>query len=238
MSMLTLCASLAGFSTPAKAEETEGTRFYGTYNFNDPTREVNVTLEYSSLGVLEGEVEAEIHTENNEETLKKFEKYVRKKIDSADVGEVIYVTMTPTNAADAESLQGDYKFTVKLPKFYKNKDLAVMPFTDYRSPQNVKSVTKHSDGSISFEGTHSAYAYVICYNGVYKQIICIAIIMVIVLAICILVKIYCLRKDNPEFKEKKKEKAIAKKKAPNKQNKKLAQALKRERDKLKHNKKE
>ena len=77
------------------------------------------------------------------------------------------------------------------------------------------------------------YAFAIVYNGAYKDIILIGIIMLTFLILCIIIKVVCVRKDNPYVKEKKTQKAIQKKKAEHKKNKKLAQNLKREKERLK-----
>ena len=176
-------------------------------------------------------VEAIIET--NKETLKKFEKYTRKKVDSGDVGEVIYITTTYSNELDKEQVSPTYLIKIKLPKFYAKKELAVIPFTDYRSPQKLRSVKVDKDGCITFAGYSNMYAFAIVYNGAYKDIILIGIIMLTFLILCIIIKVVCVRKDNPYVKEKKTQKAIQKKKAEHKKNKKLAQNLKREKERLK-----
>lgn len=211
-------------------------QFKKTFQYSSTERDFSVSLLYSTYTELHGDVEITMTAETNKETLKKFEKYCKKKIDAASIGEVFYVTTTATNPVDQEELNGQYTFKVKLKKFYKNKDLAVIPFNDYRSPQSLKAVTVENDGSISFIGNKNAYAYAIVYNGAYKDLILIGILLLTVLIICVLVKIYCLRKDNPIYKEKKKQKAIKTKKEIHKENRKLAQELKRERDKIKRKK--
>ena len=90
-----------------------------------------------------------------------------------------------------------------------------------------------ANGIISFSGTEKHYAYAIVYNGVYKDLILIGVILVILLVICVLVKIYTVRKDNPIYLEKKKDKATKQAKEAHKQNKKVQQALKRQKEKEK-----
>lgn len=249
-SILCLCvlvaiATMIGFMSPsqqkAQAQQPDQTTseplpiFEKTVSMVDSEREVEVTLEYKTLVGVEGTIDFEITPEHDEETLEVFKKYVKKSIDSADVGEVFYVTANPSNPDDYDLTNGKYNFKVKLPKFYHNKDVAVIPFADYRTTQRVKSATVDDDGYITFVGNSNAYAYAIVYNGVYKQIILIGIIMLVVLIICVSVKVYCVRKDNPIYKEKKKNKAIQKKKEQHKVNKRIAQELKREKEKLKKN---
>lgn len=204
------------------------------YTYKSEARELEVSLKYTYLSGFYGEMMVEMKAETDEATLKKFEKYCKKSIDSASIGEVIFVTRTYSDPQDANK-SGIQSFTIKLPKFYKNKDVAVIPFEDYRSPQKVKECTVDEDGCINFIGNNNAYAYAIIYNGVYKDIILIGIILLVVLIICVLVNIICLRKDNPYYKEKKVQKAINKKKAEHKKNKRLAQQLKREKEKMKRN---
>ena len=234
--MFSVLACMAGFISPKQtvyAEEETLPPYNKTYTYKAPSRGFEVTLEYSSVVGLHGDMVATFSEETNEETLKKFETYCKKKIDAASIGEVFYVDYELTSAEDNDKLRGQLKYTVKLPKFYHNKEVAVIPFLDYRSPQTLQPATVDDNGCITFFGNNSSYAYAIVYNGVYKQIILIVIILVVVLVLCVLIKIYCLRKDNPEIKERKKQKAIEKKKAEHKQNKRLAQELKREKERLK-----
>jgi len=240
MSVLVALTMIAGFVSPghkkayAESDPNESLPiFEKTFTMVDTEREVEVTLDYKTLVGVEGTIDFEITPEHNEETLEVFKKYVKKAIDSADVGEVFYVSANPSDPDSKELINGRYNFKIKLPKFYHNKDVAVIPFTDYRTTQRVKSTTVDDDGYITFTGNAQAYAYAIVYNGVYKQIILIGVIMLVILVICVLVKVYCLRKDNPQYKEKKKQKAIEQKKEQHKVNKRLAQELKREKEKLK-----
>jgi len=232
ISVTALFAGLAGGTTSLSAQASD-TTYKNSYSFHDAERDVGIDLNFQSIATIQGDVNITLAVEHNDETLKNFQKYARKKIDSAAIGEVIYVSISATNEEDAENLSGTYKFTVSLPKSYNKKELAVIPFTDYRSPQNIRTITKNDDGTYSFIGDKNSYAYAIVYNGAYKQVIWIIIIMIIVLIVCVLVKIYCLRRDNPEIQERKKQKAVAKKKQQHKKNKKIAQELKREREKLK-----
>jgi len=228
-----------GFITPTQnkafAEEPtppELPKFEKTFSATDETNGLAVSLEYSTVTGVAGTVDFEITFEHNEEALEKFQKYAKKDIDAASVGEVFYVKAIPSDPEDKNLVNGKYTFKIKLPKFYHNKDVAVIPFNDYRTTQTVKAVTVDEDGYIKFYGNQNAYAYAIVYNGVYKQIILIGVIMLVLLIICVTVKIYCLRKDNPEYQEKKKQKAIQQKKEQHKVNRKLAQELKREKEKL------
>lgn len=218
----------------ANAEESQPqiTQLEKTFSMKDDVSGMDVELTYSTILLTEGDIDIVMSAEHDEEKLETFQKYVKKSIDSASVGEVFYVTMTPSDPTNNKLVNGTMKFKIKLPKFYKNKELAIIPFQDYRTAQRVKSAEMDDEGYITFYGNTTAYAYAIVYNGIYKHIILIAIIMVVVLTICILVKIYCLRKDNPEYKEKKKQKAIQEKKEQHKQNRRLAQELKREKEKL------
>lgn len=218
----------------ASAEGTQDYRppYNKKFTVASAERECEVTLDYQYVAGLVGEFYAEISIETNEDTLKQFEKYCKKKIDAASIGEVFYVTKGVTNEEDKNRIYGTYSYKVKLPKFYHNKDVAVIPFNDYRSPQTVKSVTVNDEGYISFLGSSAAYAYAVVYNGVYKDIILIGIILLAILIICVVIKILCLRRDNPYIQDKKKEKAIAKKKAEHKNNKKIAKELKRQKEKL------
>lgn len=207
--------------------------YENSYSVESSARKVTVNLKVNITLGLHGDLTADLAIEENKDTLKQFQKYVKKQIDSADIGELFYATLTPTSTEDKTPISARQQYKVYLPKSYKHKDVAVIPFTDYRTTQRVISATiDKTDCSITFFGNNSAYAYAIVYNGVYKQIIWIAIIMVAVLTICILVKIYCLRKDDPYYKDKKAQKEIAKKKAKHKENRKLAQELKREKEKL------
>lgn len=218
---------------PEQQPEPETKTINKTINFEEPTKEYSISLNYKGSGLYSDDVNISISSEQNEEILKKFEKYAKKKVDAGDIGEVFYVTTEYQDEKDKNNLSSSYKFTIKLPKFYHNKELAIIPFTDQRTTQSVKPVTVDESGSISFNGNRTAYAYVLVYNGVYKDIILIVLILIVVLVICVSVKVICLRKDNPYYQEKKRDKAIAKKKAQHKQNKKLAQALKREKEKIK-----
>ena len=232
--LMVILNGLAGVPTKAHAEEeTPRAHFKKSYQFIDNEKGVEVNLDYEAAADLAGEVDVQISLETNQENIDRYEKYARKKIDSADIGEIILVSMTPTNQEDAQRLNGLLKFKAKLPKFYKNKELAVIPFSDERTAQAPKQVTVHDDGTITFSGNITATAYVIVYNGAYKDVIAIVILLLLVLIICVTVKILCLRKDNPAYLEKKKNKAIKKKKQQHKQNKKLAQELKRERERMK-----
>lgn len=208
--------------------------YHKVYTYTDETVGIEVVLEYTSNVALEGDVEISISRETDEVKLKKYRKYSKKKIDSAEIGEVILVNISATNEADAEKLNGQFKYTIKLPKSYKKKELAVIPFNDQRTPQSLKNVTLNEENKITFSGSQSATAYAIVYNGAYIQVFWIIVVLLVVLIVCVTVKVICLRRDNPEYAEKKKQKAIAKKKAEHKQNKRMAKELKRERDKLKH----
>ena len=233
--LMVIFGGLAGATSTAHADEgDEKNYFKNSYHFIDSEKGVEVNLDYESSAKIYGEVNIEMGLETNQENLDRYETYARKKIDSADIGEVILVSITPTNSSDETHLNGFFTFKVDLPKFYDKKELAVIPFNDARTAQAVKQVTVNNDGTISFSGNVSATAYVIVYNGAYKDVIAIVILLLIVLIICVTVKILCLRKDNPAYLEKKKNKAIKKKKQQHKQNKKLAQELKREREKLRH----
>lgn len=206
------------------------------FSMTDEERGVEVMLTYTTFVETAGDITIEMTPEHNEETLEKFEKYVKKSIDSADVGEVFYVNMIPSDPENASLSNGSMTFKVKLPKFYKKfrkaDNIAVMPFKDYRTTQRVKAVKIDDEGYITFTGNTSAYAYAIIYNGVYKQVILIVAILLAVLGICVWIKIICLRRDNPEYKEKKKQKAIQQKKEQHKVNKRLAQELKREKERI------
>lgn len=231
--LMVFLSGLAGVTATAQAEEDDGKQFFkNSYHFADSEKGVEVNLNYESSAKIYGEVNIEIQLETNQENLDRYQTYARKKIDSADIGEVILVSVTPTNPADETHLNGFFTFKVDLPKFYDKKELAVIPFTDARTAQSVKQITVHDDGTISFAGNITATAYVIVYNGAYKDVIAVIILLLVVLIICVTVKILCLRKDNPAYLEKKKDKAVKKKKLQHKQNKKLAQELKREREKL------
>lgn len=227
---------LIGFVSPQSnsvfAEEPEKTRLEKNFSMTDEERNYVVNLRYKTYSETSGDIEITMTPEHDEEKLKTFQKYVKKSIDSADVGEVFYVTLTPSDPDNTTIMNASMEFNVKLPKFYKNKEIAVIPFNDYRTTQRVVAVTVQDDGFVRFYGSTKAYAYAIVYNGIYKDIILIGIILFSVLIICVLVKVYCLRKDNPVYIEKRKEKATAKKKEQHKQNKRLAQELKREKEKL------
>lgn len=206
------------------------------FYMTDDEKNVEVSLSYTTFIETSGDITIEMTPEHDEEKLEKFQKYVKKQIDSADVGEVFYVNMIPSDENNTQLTNGVMTFKVKLPRFYNkfrgSTDLAVIPFEDYRTAQRVKAVRWEEDGSITFTGNTSSYAYAIVYNGVYKQIILIVIILLVILGICVWIKIICLRKDNPEYLEKKKQKAIQQKKEQHKVNKRLAQELKREKEKI------
>lgn len=218
-------------SAPAQAEEVN--KFKTTISCKSEVRQTEVTLNYTSRGELLGEPTIVVSIEENEETLKKMEKFAKKKVDASSIGEVVYISTTSSNPEDERNLNGEYKITIKLPKFYHNKEIALIPFSDERTPQNLRNIAENEDGSFTFYGSTSIYAYAIVYNGMYRHIILIVIILLVLLVLCVTIKILCLRKDNPELKEKKKQKAIEQKKNEHKQNRKLAQELKREKEKLK-----
>ena len=227
---------LIGFVTPQTnsvlAEEPPKTQLEKHFSMTDNERNYEVKLKYRTYTETTGDMEITMTAEHDTEKFKTFEKYVKKQIDSADVGEVFYVTMTPSDPENTSLMNASMEFRVKLPKFYKNKDIAVVPFKDYRTTNRVVAVKVEDDGFVKFYGNTSVYAYAIVYNGIYKDIILIGVILFSLLIICVLVKIYCLRKDDPIYKERKKEKAIAKKKEQHKQNKRIAQELKREKERL------
>ena len=240
MGILVACAVIVGFISPPQLQahaETDPNEelpiFQKKFTMIDSEHKVEVTLDYKTFVGVNGTVEFEMAPEHDEQKLETFGKYVKKAIDTADVGEVFYVTANASDPDDYNLINGSYSFKIKLPKFYHNKEVAVIPFSDYRTTQRVKQAEVDDEGYIKFTGNSNAYAYAIVYNGVYKQIILIGIIMLSLLIICVLVKIYCLRKDNPYHKEKKAEKAIEKKKEKHKINRRLAQELKREKEKLK-----
>ena len=214
------------------ADEQPKTKLEKNFEMTDTEKDYVVKLKYSTLLETDGDINITMEPEHDEEKLEVFQKYVKKSIDSASVGEVFYVTLEPTGSDNSVLLHGNMEFKVQLPKFYRNKELAVIPFKDYRTTQRVIAVTIDDDGIMTFYGNTTAYAYAIVYNGIYKQIILIIAILLAVLGICVTVKIYCLRKDNPEYIEKKKQKATEKKKEQHKLNKRMAQELKREKEKL------
>lgn len=209
--------------------------YTGTFSQTFAEDNIKIDLTYTELGlpkILDKEVTIELTQEKDEETLKKFHKYVKKKIDSADIGFVFYCTTTFDG--QTENLpNATYNFVVTIPKNLRNKELAVIPFKDYRTTTTTIPVVPDANGIISFSGTEKHYAYAIVYNGVYKDLILIGVILVILLVICVLVKIYTVRKDNPIYLEKKKDKATKQAKEAHKQNKKLQQALKRQKEKEK-----
>lgn len=218
----------------AEEEEPKPVPYNNTYEFNLPERELSAEITYKAPSGITGDVDISMSAETNKETLKKFEKYTRKKVDAGDVGEVIYVTTTYSVPEDEQNVNPTYSIKVKVPKFYHKKELAVIAFSDYRSPQkSITPVKADKDGYITFTGNKNAYAYALIYNGAYKDIILIVILLLTMLIICVLVKILCVRRDNPYYQDKKKQKAIAKKKAEHKKNKHLAQELKREKERLK-----
>lgn len=220
--------------TPTHAEEPEIVPYEKSYQFADEEKGVEINLDYKTTALIKGEISVEFELEKDEKDLERYKKYAQTKINSAEIGEVFYAKLSSTDPDDEKKLGGMFKYTVKLPKFYKNKELAVITFSDERTAKSIKEVTVAEDGTISFTGSSSVYAYAIVYNGAYKQVFWVIVVLIVVLAICVTVKVLCLRKDNPEIKERKKQKAINKKKQMHKQNKKLAQELKREREKLKH----
>lgn len=209
------------------------------FSYSNSEREVQIDCHYGTYQENVSDIDFEISIETNEETLKKFEKKIRKEIDAADVGEVIYVATYVNGERDHESVYGIYTYKVKLPKFYKNKDIAIFTFVDeeYRNTKNLRSATVDDDGYLTITGSSGDYAYVIGYNGAYKQLIIIGVLLFSLLTICVLVKIYCLKRDDPHYQEKKKQKAIAKSKEQHKQNRKLAQELKRKKEQEKQNSK-
>ena len=229
----------------AETPQWEKSKLERNFSMTDSEKGVEILLSYTTYIETPGDITIEMAPEHDEQTLENFQKYVKKEIDSASVGEVFYVNMIPTDEENTDLTNGSMNFRVKLPKFY-NKfytkrdmergatidNIAVIPFKDYRTPQRVKAVKIDKEGYITFSGNTSAYAYAIVYNGVYKQIIVIVLILLTVLGICIWVKLICLRKDDPEYKEKKKQKAIQEKKEQHKINKRLAQELKREKERL------
>ena len=124
--------TLGGSLIPNKtfAESSNLTPYHNTYTYSAPTRGYDVTLEFTSVVGLEGDVVVSFQEEANEETLKKFEKYCKKKLDAGDIGEVFYVSYSLTNEeADKKNFNGQLKYTVKLPKFYKNKEILIFCFT-------------------------------------------------------------------------------------------------------------
>ena len=233
-----LIGYISPFKNSALAEtpQWEKIKLEKEFSMTDEERNVYVSLSYTTYLETAGDITIEMTPEHDEQKLETFQKYVKKELDSADVGDVFYVNMIPSDEENNDLTNGVMTFNVKLPKFYnkfKNSDnIAVVPFQDYRTPHRIKKVEWEDDGSITFVGNTSAYAYAIVYNGVYKQVIIIVLILLTLLGICVWVKIICLRKDNPEYKEKKKQQAIEKKKEQHKTNKRLAQELKREKEKL------
>jgi len=210
--------------------------FTATYEQNFAEENINIKVVYTEKTAADfnGEAVVNLTLEKDEEKLKTFQKYVKKQVDSADVAFVFYPTTTVTNWNGENLPSATYTYTVTLPKNLRKKDVAVIPFKDYRTTnRSIPTNVSKESGAITFSGGETIYAYAVVYNGVYKDLILIGVILVIVLAICVCVKIYTVRKDNPMVLDKKKEKAIKKAKEAHKQNKKLAQALKRQKEKEK-----
>lgn len=201
--------------------------------FEDPS--VDIECSYVTSEELVGDINVTFAIEKGEENLKRFGKYVKKSIDSADIG-VLFYQQTEYSATDKRIPRASYSYKIKIPKNLRNKDVAVIPFSDERTTSGIKAVTVDKDGYISFKGGAEIYAYAIVYNAVYKDLILIGLLLLVILIICVLVKVYCVRKDNPYVQEKKREKAIQKAKEAHKQNRALAKATKRQKEEMKKKK--
>ena len=116
MLTISILGSLPRQNTTAFAEEesSEPTKLDKVFKFSEePERDFSVSLNYS-IQSPSGDVNITMGLEKDEETLKRFQKYVKKEIDSADVGEVLYVYKEYTVEDDSENYS-TYKFTKKLP---------------------------------------------------------------------------------------------------------------------------
>lgn len=209
--------------------------FHDVYDYEFAEDNIKISVDYTEKFVAHGkDINVNVTLEKNEENLKKFQKYVKKRVDSADVGFVFYPITEVDGKVETKDLPAaNYKYTITLPKKLKNKDLAIIAFTDYRTTRRPIPVEVTKEGTITFSGSEGVYAYAVVYNGIYKDLILIGCIMLLVLLICVAVKIYAVRKDNPAVLEKKEEKAKKQSKDAHKANKKLAQALKRQKEKEK-----
>lgn len=201
-------------------------------SFSEPS--VHIVCNYETHAEIIGTIDLTFAIEQDEETLERFHKYCKKKIDAADVGFVFYPNTTYSE--DTKLPSANYNYKVKLPKNLQNKEIAVMPFTDYRTTGTPIPVKVSEDGYISFKTYESAYAVAIVYNGVYKDLLLIGALLIVLLVICVLIKIYCVRRDNPYIQDKKKEKAILKAKEAHHQNRILQKAAKRQKEEIRKGK--
>lgn len=236
--LLFLFVFCLGFGVKANCVQTSFAAATPTLNkqfeqsFSEP--QTLITCTYTTYAELNGTIDLTFSLEKDEEKLEKFHKVCRKQIDSADIGFVFY--QETTYSADSKLPIGEYRYKVKLPDNLAKKDLAVIPFSDYRTAKKLLAVEATEDGYISFRTSEDTYAVAIVYNGVYKDLILIGIILLVVLTICVLVKVYCVRKDNPYIQDKKKEKAIKKAKEAHHQNRILAKAAKRQKEEIRKQK--
>lgn len=238
------CVPILTSNNNFKAYATDTNQEYYTGSFSQAFTEedligLTISVEYTEKGTAiigDKPINVSFKVEQNEETIKKYHKYVKKKIDSADIG-ILFYPETTFDGQTTNLPNANYKYKVTLPKNLRNKELAVIPFTNYRTTATTQAVTiNKSDGSITFNGSENIHAFAIVYNGVYKDLILIGIILLTLLIVCVTVKIYAVRKDNPAVLDKKNEKGKKQAKEAHKQNRKLAQALKRQKEKEKQEK--